>query len=205
MSGTLFIISAPSGAGKTSLLTRLVQEQTNIRTSVSHTTRAMRPGEEHGVNYIFTTTESFQKMIVDNAFLEQAEVFGNYYGTEEAWVDAQLAQGTDVILEIDWQGAAQVRKLKPEAVSIFILPPSLEALNSRLKVRAQDSDATITKRMSQAVEEMSHFPEYDYIVVNDQFENALVELKTIALSQRLQLDKQEQNHAELLKKLFAKP
>ena len=203
MSGTLFIISAPSGAGKTSLLSRLVQEQTNIRTSVSHTTRPKRPGEKDGVNYNFTSSDTFQKMIGDGAFLEQAEVFGNYYGTEEAWVDARLAQGIDVILEIDWQGAMQVRNLKPEAVSIFILPPSQEALNSRLNARGQDSEDVIKKRMAQAVEEMSHFLEYDYIVINDQFEKALAELKTITLSQRLRLEKQKQAQEQLLKQLLA--
>lgn len=203
MSGTLFIISAPSGAGKTSLLARLVQEQTHIRTSISHTTREKRPGEEDGIDYHFTTLEAFQKMTSEAAFLEQAEVFGNYYGTEEAWVDAQLNQNTDIILEIDWQGAQQVRKLKPEAVSIFILPPSKEALLERLKGRGQDSDQVIHKRMTQAEEEMSHFLEYDYIVINDQFDEALEQLKAIVLSQQLRLENQKQKQDKLLEQLLA--
>lgn len=203
MSGTLFIISAPSGAGKTSLLTKLVQEQAGIRTSVSHTTREKRPGEENGINYHFTTVEAFQKMTSKAAFLEQAEVFGNYYGTEEAWVDAQLSQNTDIILEIDWQGAQQVRKLKPEAVSIFILPPSKEALFERLNGRGQDSDEVINKRMAQAEEEMSHFLEYDFIVINDQFSEALEQLTAIFLSQRLRLENQKLKQDKLLKQLLA--
>lgn len=203
MSGTLFIISAPSGAGKTSLLTKLVQEQAGIRTSVSHTTRERRPGEENGINYHFTTVEAFQQMTSKAAFLEQAEVFGNYYGTEEAWVDAQLSQNTDIILEIDWQGAQQVRKLKPEAVSIFILPPSKEALFERLNGRGQDSDEVINKRMAQAEEEMSHFLEYDYIVINDQFSEALEQLTAIFLSQRLRLENQKLKQDKLLNQLLA--
>ena len=203
MSGTLFIISAPSGAGKTSLLTKLVQEQTGIRTSVSHTTRERRPGEEDGINYHFTTVETFQQMTSKAAFLEQAEVFGNYYGTEEAWVDSQLSQNTDIILEIDWQGAQQVRKLKPEAVSIFILPPSKEALFERLNGRGQDSDEVINKRMAQAEEEMSHFLEYDFIVINDQSSEALEQLTAIFLSQRLRLENQKLKQDKLLKQLLA--
>lgn len=203
MSGTLFIISAPSGAGKTSLLTKLVQEQTGIRTSVSHTTREKRPGEVDGVDYHFTSVEAFQQMNSKAAFLEQAEVFGNYYGTEEAWVDAQLDQNTDIILEIDWQGAQQVRKLKPEAVSIFILPPSKEALLERLNGRGQDSNEVINKRMAQAEKEMSHFPEYDYIIINDQFSEALEQLKAIFLSQRLRLENQKLKQEKLLKQLLA--
>lgn len=203
MSGTLFIISAPSGAGKTSLLTKLVQEQTGIRTSVSHTTRERRPGEEDGINYHFTTVETFQQMTSKAAFLEQAEVFGNYYGTEEAWVDSQLSQNTDIILEIDWQGAQQVRKLKPEAVSIFILPPSKEALFERLNGRGQDSDEVINKRMAQAEKEMSHFLEYDYIVINDQFSEALEQLTAIFLSQRLRLENQKLKQDKLLNQLLA--
>jgi len=203
MSGTLFIISAPSGAGKTSLLTKLVQEQADIRTSVSHTTREKRPREKDGSDYHFTSVEAFQQMTREAAFLEQAEVFGNYYGTEEAWVDAQLNQNTDIILEIDWQGAQQVRKLKPEAISIFILPPSKEALFERLNGRGQDSGEVINKRMAQAEEEMSHFLEYDYVVINDQFNEALVQLKAIFMSQRLRLKNQRIKQDKLLKQLLA--
>ena len=203
MSGTLFIISAPSGAGKTSLLTKLVQEQTNIRTSVSHTTRAKRHGEQNGIDYHFTSIEAFQKMVNEAAFLEQAEVFGNYYGTEEAWVDAQLSQNMDIVLEIDWQGAQQVRRLKPEAVSIFILPPSKETLFERLKGRGQDDDEVIRQRMAQAEAEMSHFLEYDYLVINDHFDEALKQLHAIVLSQRLKLKNQKKKQDKLLKQLLA--
>ncbi|MBL4608331.1 MAG: guanylate kinase [Pseudomonadales bacterium] len=202
MSGTLFIISAPSGAGKTGLLTKLVKEQANIRTSVSRTTREKRLGEEDGVNYHFTSVEAFQKIAGEGGFLEQAEVFGNYYGTEEAWVNTQLAQNTDIILEIDWQGAQQVRKLKPEAISIFILPPSKEALYERLNNRGQDSDEVINKRMTQATEEMSHFLEYDYLVINDLFDEALEQIKAIVLSHRLKVKNQALRQGKLLKQLL---
>lgn len=183
--GKLYIIAAPSGAGKTSLVKAMVQSTPHVRVSVSHTTRDMRPGEQDGVNYHFTTVDHFKKMLSEGIFLEHAEVFGNYYGTSDVWVQEQLDRGEDVILEIDWQGARQVRQLVPDAVFIFILPPSLEALRERLIGRGTDDMSIIERRMSQAVSEMSHYNEFDYIVINDEFDLALRDLQTIIRSRRL--------------------
>ncbi len=183
--GTLFIVSAPSGAGKTSLLKALVETEEQVRVSISHTTRPMRPGEVDGVDYHFVSRETFNEMVEAGAFLEHAEVFGNYYGTSESGIRDQLETGQDVILEIDWQGASQVRERLPETVSIFILPPTPEALRQRLKGRGQDSDEVIRRRLGEAREEMSHYSEYDFIVVNDLFEVALGELRAVITSQRL--------------------
>lgn len=205
MTGTLYIISAPSGAGKTSLVSALVKSQEHLCTSVSHTTRAQRPGESDGINYHFVTVDTFLAMASESAFLEHAEVFGNYYGTHEDWVNTQLKQGLDVILEIDWQGAVQVRRRRPDAVSIFILPPTKATLYQRLKSRAQDSEDVIKRRMAQAEEEMSHFVEYDYLVINDQFAEALGQLSAIITAQRLRLDKQRQSQAQFLDHLFNTP
>ncbi|TNF96000.1 MAG: guanylate kinase [Gammaproteobacteria bacterium] len=182
--GTLYIVSAPSGAGKTSLVKSLIEQDDQIAVSVSHTTRAMRPGEADGVNYYFIGQKSFEDMIDRGEFLEHARVFDNYYGTSQAAVKSQLA-AKDVILEIDWQGARQVRKLMPESVGIFILPPSSEALRERLMTRGQDDDETIERRMRDAQSEMSHYPEYDYLVMNDDFDTALSELGCIFLARRL--------------------
>ncbi|MBU2712103.1 guanylate kinase [Zooshikella harenae] len=201
--GSLYIISAPSGAGKSSLVAALVKSVAQICVSVSYTTRAKRPGEEDGVNYNFITQAEFQQMLTDGAFLEQAEVFGNYYGTSEQWVNAQLANGTDVILEIDWQGAQQIRRLRPDAICIFIVPPSRETLLERLNTRGQDNDEVITKRMAEAEREMAHFVEYDYLIINDEFSQALSELETIVKSQRLKVDKQQLKHEQLLQKLLS--
>ncbi len=200
--GTLFTVSAPSGAGKTSLVARLLDELDNVQVSVSHTTRAMRPGERDGVNYHFVSHDTFAAMLQDSAFLEHAQVFDNYYGTSQQWVEATLASGRDVILEIDWQGAQQVRKLMPDTVSIFILPPSQQALRERLTGRGQDDVTVINRRMSAAVAEMSHYVEGDYVVINDDFEIALNELKAVLLSHRLQLSKQQQRHQDLLAALL---
>ncbi|MDX1504383.1 MAG: guanylate kinase [Spongiibacter sp.] len=200
--GTLFTVSAPSGAGKTSLVARLLKETQGIQVSISHTTRPMRPGEQHGINYHFIDHEQFQQMLSQSAFLEHAQVFDNFYGTSQAWVEDTLLGGTDVILEIDWQGAAQVRRLMPDTVSIFILPPSQEALRERLTGRGQDDDTVINRRMAAAVAEMSHYVEGDFVVINDDFEQALVELKAIIHSQRLKLEKQQQRHADLLSALL---
>ena len=183
--GKLYIIAAPSGAGKTSLVKAMVQSTPHVRVSVSHTTRGIRPGEQDGVNYHFTTVDRFKEMLGEGVFLEHAEVFGNYYGTSKHWVHEQLSRGEDVILEIDWQGGQQVRKLMPDAVSIFILPPSLEALRERLIGRATDNMEIIDRRMSQAVNEMSHYGEFDYLVINDEFDLALRDLQTIIRSRRL--------------------
>ena len=200
--GTLFVISAPSGAGKTSLVKALLAETENIEVSVSHTTRAKRPGEEDGVDYHFVDHASFEAMVEQGAFLEHAQVFDNYYGTAAANIEAILEQGRDVILEIDWQGAEQVRKLIPHTVNVFILPPSRSALEERLRGRGQDSDEIIQRRMRDAVSETSHYLEYDFLVVNDKFENALVELKSIVISRRCRSQAQVQRLQPLLKELL---
>lgn len=198
--GILFIISAPSGAGKTSLVSELLVRMDNIKASISHTTRDRRPGEEDGINYHFVSKEAFVSMLEQNAFLEHAEVFGNYYGTSQQWVEETLAAGEDVILEIDWQGAAQVRQLFDDSTSIFILPPSKQALRERLDNRGQDDSAVIEKRIAAATEEMSHYIEADYMVVNDDFEVALNQLMAIVSAQhcRLPVSGQEKLLADLL-------
>jgi guanylate kinase len=188
--GTLYTVSAPSGAGKTSLVNALIQRCQALRVSVSHTTRPMRPGEEDGVNYHFVSEESFQAMLKTAEFLEHARVFGNLYGTSRVWVERQLDAGTDVILEIDWQGAQQVKRLLPETRAIFIVPPSRETLEQRLNSRGQDDVAIIEARMAEAVEEMSHYGESDYLVVNTDFEQALDELQAIITCQRLRTSRQ---------------
>ncbi|TBU80205.1 guanylate kinase [Pseudomonas daroniae] len=201
--GTLYIVSAPSGAGKTSLVKALIDSEPRIRVSVSHTTRTMRPGETDGVNYHFVAREQFHAMLDKNAFLEHAEVFGNLYGTSQAWVEQTLAEGFDLILEIDWQGAEQVRRLMPQARSIFILPPTQEALRHRLTNRGQDSGEVIEQRMREAVSEMSHYIEYDYIVINDDFSHALSDLKSIFRANQLLQPAQQQRHLGLLNELLA--
>ncbi|WP_313738455.1 guanylate kinase [Pseudomonas sp.] len=205
-SGTLYIVSAPSGAGKTSLVSALTAPgsgDANIRVSVSHTTRAMRPGEQHGVNYHFVDQPRFRSMIEQGDFLEHAEVFGNFYGTSLSALQQTLDEGFDLILEIDWQGAQQVRKLMPEALSIFILPPSKEALRQRLDGRGQDSEAIIAGRMSEAVSEMRHYDEFDYVIINDDFQTALDQLKAVFLANRVRLRKQQQRHRALLEQLVS--
>ena len=201
--GTLFIISAPSGAGKTSLVKALLDVTDNISVSVSHTTRDMRPGEEDGVDYHFTDVETFKKMINEDAFLENAQVFDNFYGTAQASVEEKLKAGEDVILEIDWQGAAQVRKIMPGSVSIFILPPSRDELEKRLTGRGTDSDEVIARRMRDAVNEISHYPEFDYLLVNDDFDMALVELQSVILARRMRYEVQSQRLADMLSDLLA--
>jgi guanylate kinase len=200
--GTLYIVSAPSGAGKTSLVKALVDAQPQVRVSVSHTTRAMRPGEVDGVNYHFVSREDFVTRLERNEFLEHAEVFGNLYGTSQRWLEDTLAEGFDLILEIDWQGAQQVRRLMPKAKSIFILPPTQEALRQRLNNRGQDSDEIIDKRMREAVSEMSHYVEYDYLLINDDFAHALSDLKSIFRANQLLQGPQQQRHSGLLSELL---
>lgn len=200
--GTLYIISAPSGAGKTSLVKALIDSEAQIRVSVSHTTRAMRPGEVDGVNYHFTSREQFHAMLDKAEFLEHAEVFGNLYGTSQEWVKQTLREGFDLILEIDWQGAQQVRRLMPESKSIFILPPTQEALRHRLTNRGQDSGEIIEQRMREAVSEMSHYVEYDYLLINDDFAHALSDLKAIFRSNQLLQGPQQQRHSGLLSELL---
>ena len=201
-SGTLFIISAPSGAGKTSLVRALLEAiGSELQLSISHTTRYPRPGEVDGKDYHFVDTETFEQMVAENAFLEHAQVFDNLYGTARASVEAQLLGGMDVILEIDWQGAQQVRATMPSSVGIFILPPSIDALYERLHDRGQDDDEVIAKRMQDAVCEMSHYDEYDYLIVNDVFQAAVEELSAIIHGQRLTLARQAARHDELLQVL----
>lgn len=200
--GTLYIVSAPSGAGKTSLVAALLERLPSVRVSVSHTTRAPRPGEQDGVNYHFVDRDAFAAMQAEGAFLESAEVFGNFYGTSQRWVEQTLAEGYDLILEIDWQGAQQVRRLLPEARSIFILPPTQQALRQRLTNRGQDSDEVIERRMREAVSEMSHYVEYDYLVINDDFAQALDDLKAIFRANQLGQPRQQQRHAKLLQALL---
>ncbi len=200
--GTLYIISAPSGAGKTSLVKALIDSQPQVRVSVSHTTRTMRPGEADGVNYHFVSREQFSAMLEHNDFLEHAEVFTNLYGTSQRWVEQTLREGMDLILEIDWQGAEQVRRLMPQAKSIFILPPTQEALRHRLTGRGQDSGEVIEQRMREAVSEMSHYVEYDYLLINDDFAHALDDLKAIFRANRLLQSIQQLRHSGLLSELL---
>jgi guanylate kinase len=201
--GNLFTVSAPSGAGKTSLVKALVDSTDGIRVSVSHTTRAIRPGEQDGVNYHFVSQDSFKSMLAQAAFLEHAQVFANYYGTSKFWVEEQLAAGMDVILEIDWQGAAQVRRLIPDTVGLFILPPSRAALHQRLTGRGQDSAEVIDGRMKEAINEMTHYVEADYLIINDNFDAALAEFKALVVSQRLKQSRQSQRHLALLADLLS--
>ena len=201
--GTLYVISAPSGAGKTSLVKALLDRDAQVCVSVSHTTRGMRPGEVDGTDYNFVSMEQFNQMIELGQFLEFAEVFTNKYGTSQVWVEQQLEQGRDVILEIDWQGAQQVRGLMPECVSIFILPPSTAALRERLTGRGQDGEEVINHRMSEALSEMSHYHEYDYLIINDQFTLALDELQAVFSARRLRLARQQQKQAALLAGLLS--
>ncbi len=200
--GTLYIISAPSGAGKTSLVRELAAGDPRVELSVSHTTRAPRPGEENGVHYHFTTVEAFQELVGAGRFLEHARVFDNDYGTSRDAVEARLAAGMDVILEIDWQGARQVRQALPESVSVFILPPSRDELRRRLTARGQDSEEVIQRRMDQAVDELSHYAEYDYLVVNDDFQRALDDLRALVRGRRLRYDVQCQRLAGVLTDLL---
>lgn len=200
--GTLYTVSAPSGAGKTSLVNALIERCQELRVSVSHTTRPQRPGEQDGVDYHFVTETGFTAMLADAAFLEHARVFGNLYGTSQAWVEEQLNRGIDVILEIDWQGAEQVRRLLPATRSIFILPPSRQTLEQRLTGRGQDGPEVIAARMAQAVEEMSHFVQSDFLVVNNDFEQALAELQAIIVCHRLQTSRQQQVLSGLLQNLL---
>lgn len=202
MQGTLYIVSAPSGAGKTSLVKALIAETDNIQVSISHTTRPKRPNETDGINYHFISQETFITRQAKSDFIECAEVFGNYYGTSKNWVLEQLNKGTDVILEIDWQGAEQIRKAFPEAVAIFILPPSLDTLEQRLQKRAQDKPEIIQGRLQEAQAEIAHYVEYDYLIVNNDFKKACHELKSVIESRRLTLSLQAKKLLPLLTHLL---
>lgn len=202
-SGKLYIISAPSGAGKTSLVKRLIADLPDLTVSVSHTTRAMRPGETDGEDYFFVSLSEFQAMQEGQAFLEHARVFDNFYGTARQTVVNNLYQGQDVILEIDWQGAQQVKRLWPDAISVFILPPSIQVLSERLKKRGQDNADIIARRMRDAVTEMQHYFEFDFLIVNDDFDEALSQLKSIVIAHRLAQQRQQQKLQSLLASLLA--
>ncbi len=197
----LFVIFAPSGAGKTSLVKAVVDSTNDIQVSVSHTTRDQRPGEIDGIHYHFVKENEFQALTNDGDFLEQAEVFGHSYGTSQTWVEQALNNGTDVILEIDWQGAQQVRKLLP-CINICILPPSIDTLRSRLNARGQDDKETIEGRMQEALDEISHYNEADYIIINDDFDTAKRELKSIVVASRKRTALQTIRHQQLLSELF---
>ncbi|MDC9726817.1 MAG: guanylate kinase [Candidatus Thioglobus sp.] len=198
----LFIVAAPSGCGKTSLVKALIEQTQNLCVSVSHTTRNARPGEVHGKNYFFVSKDEFDQINRDNGFIESAQVFDNYYGSAKQTVRDLLATGTDVILEIDWQGARQVKKSFGDAIGIFILPPSESALRERLTGRGQDDESIINRRMQDAVSEMQHYNEFDYLVINDDFDTALGELSSIIHSQRLLLSQQSVKHQSLLNALI---
>ncbi len=199
---SLFIVSAPSGAGKTSLVSALINSAEGVSVAVSHTTRSMRPGEEDGVNYHFASAEQFAGMVDKGAFLEYATVFSNSYGTSQLEVEQRLSQGQDVILEIDWQGAEQVRRLMPQAISIFIVPPSLATLRSRLEGRGQDDDVVIKERLSGAQQEMSHYAEFDYLIINDDFDSALGQLRSVILAARTRSDRLGASAVELVSRLL---
>lgn len=201
--GILFIVSAPSGAGKTSLLTDLIVASSDISVCISHTTRPKRQGERDGIDYHFVERAEFERMVAAGEFLEHARVFGHYYGTSKAAATHELESGKDVVLEIDWQGARQIRSLIPEAVSIFIVPPSLDELRQRLERRGQDDGTAIQRRMREAIEEVSHLAEYDYLVVNDDFHRALADLQAVVRSERLRTPIQRHRLAGKLAGLMA--
>ena len=199
--GTLFIIAAPSGTGKTSLVRALVEMIPDLHVSISHTTRPSRPHEKHAVDYYFVSEDEFQQLVGQNRFLEHATVFDHRYGTSRTWVEQQLVDGKDIILEIDWQGAQQVRAIMKDAVNIFILPPSLAALEERLKGRGDD-ERTIRRRLRDAVSEIEHYHEYDYLVVNDNFDKTLEQLAAILVSTRHNYGRQQDYFEKLLKQLL---
>lgn len=201
LNGNLFIVSAPSGAGKTSLVKALLQEDARVGISISHTTRAKRPAEADGIDYHFIDEAAFSAMIAKQAFLEHAYVHGKHYGTAKTSVDSLLKDGKDVVLEIDWQGAEQIRKLYCAAKSIFILPPSIEALEARLKARGQDDAAIIQQRVAAAREEMLHVDDYDYVIINDNFAEALRAFIAIISAERFKTDLQKARHRPLLQEL----
>jgi len=201
VNGNVFIICAPSGAGKTSLVAELLRRDRNVRLSVSHTTRAPRPGEEDGRDYRFVSRTAFEAMIERGEFLESAEVHGNLYGTSQGWIDEQRARDVDLVLEIDWQGAQQVRKLIPDAVGIFILPPSADTLQRRLVERGQDSEAVIERRLRAARGEIGHLAEFDYVIINNNFDDAVEDLVSIVRSARLRIDAQVSRHSDLINSL----
>lgn len=201
MSGQLFIVAAASGAGKTTLVRQLLAREPDIRLSISYTTRAPRPGEENGREYHFVSAAQFQAMIAADDFLEWAQVHGNYYGTSKRWIVTERAAGRDVLLEIDWQGAQQVRRVFPDAIGVFILPPSMEELTRRLTGRGTDSAEVIARRLAAAREEMSHVGEFGYVIINDDLQTALSDFVAVVRATRLQLETQRLRHPELFARL----
>jgi guanylate kinase len=201
MSGTLFIISAPSGGGKTSLVKALLETEHDVRLSVSYTTRPARTGEVNGRAYHFVAPAEFERMREAGDFLEHAVIYGNHYGTSRKWITEQLKRGSNILLEIDWQGAQQVRKLMSGTVSVFILPPSLEVLEQRLRGRSQDSPDAVARRLAAAREEIGHFVEFDYVIINDDFTRAAHDLVSIIRAERLTLSRQLARHADLINRL----
>ncbi len=197
-SGRLFLVTAPSGAGKSSLVNALLQLEPAIKLSISHTTRAPRPGEENGLEYHFVTVEEFEAMKARGDFLESALVHGNYYGTSRVWIEEQMKAGNDVLLEIDWQGARQVRERFAGTVGIFILPPSIEALEWRLHHRGTDSEQTITRRLLGAGAEMAHAPEFEYVIINEDFDAALAQMRAVVIASRLAYGQQAVRHRDTL-------
>lgn len=202
MPGNLYVVAAPSGAGKTTLVKLLLAQEADVRLSISYTTRQPRPGEENGREYHFVDVPTFQTMIASGDFMEWAEVHGNYYGTSKTWIVNQMAAGTDVLLEIDWQGAQQVRALFPEAIGVFILPPSLEELERRLTGRGTDAAEVIARRLAAAQAEMRHVGEFDYVIINDKLEQALTDLRSILQASRLRLAAQRVRHSALFARLI---
>ncbi len=203
MTAQLFILSAPSGAGKTSMVRETCSRIDDLVVSVSHTTRSKRPNDTDGVDYHFVDEPTFHEMIAGADFLEHAQVFDNYYGTSHQSVENTLKSGKDVLLEIDWQGADQVRRLMPDACSIFIVPPSRETLEQRLRGRATDSDEVIERRIADAVSDMRHFSNYDYLIINDDFEQAVMELSAVVIAKRMKVNRQVQERSELLSALLS--
>ena len=201
MSGTFFIVSAPSGGGKTSLVKALLEAEHDVKLSVSCTTRPARTGEMNGHDYHFVTPAEFERMLEAGEFLENAVIYGNRYGTSRKWIAGQLKCGHDILLEIDWQGAQQMRKLMPGTVSVFILPPSLEALEQRLKGRGQDSPEVVARRLAAAREEIGHAGEFDYVIINDDFTRAAQDFISIIRAERLKLSRQFARHADLINRL----
>jgi guanylate kinase len=201
MSGNLFIVSAPSGAGKTSLVSALLASNKDINLSVSYTSRAPRPGETDGKDYHFVSRETFLDMAKHGDFMESAEVYGNLYGTSQSWIKTQTADGRDILLEIDWQGAAQVRNKFPGCISIFILPPTLKALEDRLKGRKQDSDEVIARRIASAKEDVAHVAEFDYVIINDKLDEALQQLNAVVVAAGLRRDRQLARQQNLINQL----
>lgn len=201
--GTLFIVAAPSGGGKTSLVKKLLHDVGSIEVSVSHTTREMRPGETNGIDYFFTSDVDFQKLIEQNAFVEHACVFNHFYGTSFHQIKERLSSGIDVVLDIDWQGAQQIKQAFSNAVSVFVIPPSLGVLKQRLQDRRQDNDDVIEDRMKRARDEMSHYSEFDYLIVNDDFDAAAAQLQSIVIAHRLRTARQSIQQRNLLSFLLS--